>query len=52
VFNYNGIPLAGLRLFDSRDLGTPENYWQVELANCASLDAAGGTGSGGRRSSG
>jgi LmbE family N-acetylglucosaminyl deacetylase len=33
VFNYNGIPLCSPRVFDSRDLGTPESYWQVELAN-------------------
>jgi LmbE family N-acetylglucosaminyl deacetylase len=33
VFNYNGIPLRRPDVFDSHDLGTPESYWQVELAN-------------------
>ena len=32
MFNYNGIPLRRPDVFDSRDLGTPESYWQVELA--------------------
>ena len=32
VFNYNGIPLRRPHVFDSRDLGTPESYWQAELA--------------------
>ena len=33
MFNYNGIPLRTPRIFDSRDLGTPESYWQAELSN-------------------
>jgi LmbE family N-acetylglucosaminyl deacetylase len=33
VFNYNGIPQRRARLFDSRDLGTADTYWQTELAN-------------------
>ena len=33
VFNYNGIPQRKPRVFDSRDLGTPDSYWQAELAN-------------------
>jgi hypothetical protein len=33
VFNYNGIPLRRPRVFDSRDLGTADSYWQTELSN-------------------
>ncbi|HEY0339234.1 MAG TPA: PIG-L deacetylase family protein [Steroidobacteraceae bacterium] len=33
VFNYNGIPQRRPRLFDSRDLGTADSYWQAELAS-------------------
>ena len=33
MFNYNGIPQRKARVFDSRDLGTPDSYWQAELAN-------------------
>jgi LmbE family N-acetylglucosaminyl deacetylase len=33
VFNYNGIPQRRHNAFDSRDAGTPDSYWQAELAN-------------------
>jgi LmbE family N-acetylglucosaminyl deacetylase len=33
VFNYNGIPQRRLSVFDSKTLGTPDSYWQAELAN-------------------
>jgi LmbE family N-acetylglucosaminyl deacetylase len=33
VFNYSGIPQRRPRVFDSRNLGTPDSYWQAELAN-------------------
>ena len=33
VFNYNGIPLRRPSVFDSRNLGTPDSYWQAELSN-------------------
>jgi LmbE family N-acetylglucosaminyl deacetylase len=37
VFNHNTIPLPQPRVFDSRDLGTPDTYWQAELANAPVL---------------
>jgi LmbE family N-acetylglucosaminyl deacetylase len=36
VFNYNGIALPRPCVFDSRNLGTPDSYWQAELANAPS----------------
>ena len=33
MFNHNTAPPPRARLFDSRDLGTPDSYWQAELAN-------------------
>jgi LmbE family N-acetylglucosaminyl deacetylase len=33
VFNYNGIPHRRHNAFDSRHVGTPDSYWQAELAN-------------------
>jgi LmbE family N-acetylglucosaminyl deacetylase len=33
VFNHNTLPLPQPRVFDSRNLGTPDSYWQAELAN-------------------
>jgi LmbE family N-acetylglucosaminyl deacetylase len=37
VFNYNGIPQRRPSVFDSRNLGTPDTYWQAELANAPAL---------------
>jgi LmbE family N-acetylglucosaminyl deacetylase len=37
VFNYNGISLSRPCVFDSRDVGTPETYWQAELAGAPVL---------------
>jgi LmbE family N-acetylglucosaminyl deacetylase len=33
VFNYNALSQRRPRAFDSRNLGTPDSYWQAELAN-------------------
>jgi LmbE family N-acetylglucosaminyl deacetylase len=33
VFNHDIIPPARPRFFDSRHLGTPDSYWQAQLAN-------------------
>jgi LmbE family N-acetylglucosaminyl deacetylase len=32
VFNHNTAPLPQPRVIDSRNLGTPDTYWQAELA--------------------
>ena len=37
MFNHNTIPLPQPRVFDSRDLGTPDTFWQAELANAPVL---------------
>ena len=33
MFNHNTVPLPQPRVFDSRSMGTPDRFWQAELAN-------------------
>jgi LmbE family N-acetylglucosaminyl deacetylase len=42
VFNHNTMPLPRPRVFDSRSAGTPESYWQTELANAPVLEVPAG----------
>jgi LmbE family N-acetylglucosaminyl deacetylase len=42
VFNHNTVPLPQPRVFDSRDEGTPDSYWQAELARAPTLQLTDG----------